>query len=226
MEMERMKRLKDSLLNCVEGQINGHMNEVDTKELGEAVDMIKDFSEAIYYCTITKAMEEGDESDWGKKGGHGGIYYYSPKMMPRYPMEYMDPKYNYYPVEYMDPRYRENYTMPRYASGNSDNGGNSSNGSSSNSMGSANSNGSRYYHPLMDEYYPHERHPYEGKSPDRRKRYMEGKKNHHDSEKQMQELEEYMKELSSDITEMIQDATPEEKQLLQQKINTLATKIK
>ena len=207
MEMERMKRLKDSLLNCVEGQINGHMNEVDAKELGEAIDMIKDFSEAIYYCTITKAMEEGDESDWGKKGEHGGTYYYSPKMMPRYPMEYMDP------------RYRENYTMPRYAGDNGSNGGHPSNGGNS-------SNGSRYYHPLMDEYYPHERHPYEGKSPDRRKRYMEGKKNHHDSEKQMQELEEYMKELSSDITEMIQDATPEEKQLLQQKINTLATKIK
>lgn len=207
MEMERMKRLKDSLLNCVEGQINGHMNEVDAKELGEAIDMIKDFSEAIYYCTITKAMEEGDESDWGKKGEHGGTYYYSPKMMPRYPMEYMDP------------RYRENYTMPRYAGDNGSNGGHPSNEGNS-------SNGSRYYHPLMDEYYPHERHPYEGKSPDRRKRYMEGKKNHHDSEKQMQELEEYMKELSSDITEMIQDATPEEKQLLQQKINTLATKIK
>jgi hypothetical protein len=172
------------------------MNEVDTKELGEAIDMIKDFSEAIYYCTITKAMEEGEESDWGKKGEHGGTYYYSPKVMPRYPMEYMDP------------RYRENYTMPRYAGDNGNNGGHPSNGGNS-------SNGSRYYHPLMDEYYPHERHPYEGKSPDRRKRYMEGKMNHHDSEKQMQELEDYMKELSSDITEMIQDATPEEKQLLQ-----------
>lgn len=223
MEMERMKRLKDSLLGCVEGQINGHMNEVDAKELGEAVDMIKDLSEAIYYSVITKAMEEGGESDWGKKGEHGGTYYYSPKMMPRYSIDYMDR----YPVEYMDPRYRENYTMLRYASGNSGNGGNSSNGGSSNSMGSANSNGSRYHHPMMEEYpyYPQERHPYEGKSPDRRKRYMEGKK-HPDKIKQMQELEEYMKELSSDITEMIEDATMEEKQLLQQKINTLASKIK
>ena len=204
MEMERMKCLKDSLLNCVEGQINGHMNEVDAKELGEAIDMIKDLSEAIYYCVITKAMEEGGEPDWGKNGEHGGTYYYSPKIIPRYP------------IEYMDPRYRENYTMPRYTSGNSSDGRNSSN-----------SDGSRYHHPMMEEYpyYPQERNPYEGKSPDRRKRYMEGKK-HPDQAKQMQELEEYMKELSSDITEMIEDATMEEKQLLQQKINTLASKIK
>ena len=34
-----------------------------------------------------------------------------------------------------------------------------------------------------------------------------------------------MKELSSDITEMTTDATPEEKQLLKQKMETLATKI-
>lgn len=204
MEMERMKCLKDSLLNCVEGQINGHMNEVDAKELGEAIDMIKDLSEAIYYSVITKAMEEGGESDWEKKGEHGGTYYYSPKIIPRYP------------IEYMDPRYRENYTMPRYTSGNSSDGENSSN-----------SDGSRYHHPMMEEYpyYPQERHPYEGKSPDRRKKYMEGKK-HPDQARQMQELEEYMKELSSDITEMIEDATMEEKQLLQQKINTLASKIK
>ena len=34
-----------------------------------------------------------------------------------------------------------------------------------------------------------------------------------------------MQELTSDIAEMIEDATPEEKQLLQKKISSLATKI-
>jgi hypothetical protein len=38
-----------------------HLDTVDTKELGEAIDMIKDLSEAIYYCTITEAMEGKDE---------------------------------------------------------------------------------------------------------------------------------------------------------------------
>jgi hypothetical protein len=42
----------------------------------------------------------------------------------------------------------------------------------------------------------------------------------------MQELEDYVHELTNDIIEMIEDATPEEKQLLRQKITTLSTKIK
>jgi hypothetical protein len=34
---------------------------VDAKELGEAMDMIKDLSEAIYYCTITESMEKSSK---------------------------------------------------------------------------------------------------------------------------------------------------------------------
>lgn len=32
---------------------------VDAQELGEVVDIIKDIDEAIYYCTVVKAMEDG-----------------------------------------------------------------------------------------------------------------------------------------------------------------------
>jgi hypothetical protein len=42
----------------------------------------------------------------------------------------------------------------------------------------------------------------------------------------MKELEQYTQELASDLTDMVKDATPEEKQLLQQKIAMLAQKIK
>ena len=35
-----------------------------------------------------------------------------------------------------------------------------------------------------------------------------------------------MKELSEDIVEMIEDATPEEKQVLHQKLTALASKVK
>jgi predicted transcriptional regulator len=65
----------------------------------------------------------------------------------------------------------------------------------------------------------------EGNSPIYRRMYMEGK-HQKDPQKQMQELEDYMHELTNDIMEMIEDATPEEKQLLRQKITTLSTKIK
>ena len=52
---ERLKYLKDGLLCCVEAQM-GHLEDVDANELGEAIDMLKDLEEAIYYCTITEAM--------------------------------------------------------------------------------------------------------------------------------------------------------------------------
>lgn len=65
----------------------------------------------------------------------------------------------------------------------------------------------------------------EGRSPERRKMYMESKELHHDQAKKLKELEDYMKELTQDVLEMIEDASPEEKQLLQKKIALLATKI-
>lgn len=61
----------------------------------------------------------------------------------------------------------------------------------------------------------------EGRSPMVRKNYMESKELHMDKSKQMKELEEYMKELSTDISEMIEIATPEEKQILKQKLAQL-----
>lgn len=64
-----------------------------------------------------------------------------------------------------------------------------------------------------------------GHSPIKRKSYIESKERHMDQALQMRELEDYAQELTSDLMEMIQDATPEEKQLLQRKIATLATKI-
>lgn len=80
------------------------------------------------------------------------------------------------------------------------------------------------YYKEMDKYY--ERDEREGKSPLTRKKYMEAKEAHIAKDMQMKELEKYIQDLGSDITEMIKDMTPEEKQMLQQKIATLATKIK
>lgn len=64
-----------------------------------------------------------------------------------------------------------------------------------------------------------------GHSPLKRKSYIESKEKHLDQALQMRELEDYAQELTSDLMDMIKDATPEEKQLLQRKIATLAIKI-
>ena len=55
--MERLKAMKDDLICIVQEQME-HLDCVDTKELGEAIDMIKDLAETIYYCTVTEAMHQ------------------------------------------------------------------------------------------------------------------------------------------------------------------------
>ena len=53
--MERLHHVKEIILDEIVEQVN-NLACADTKELGEAIDMIKDLEEAIYYGTITKAM--------------------------------------------------------------------------------------------------------------------------------------------------------------------------
>lgn len=173
--MRRLKSMKENLICCVQNQM-GDLSQVDAQELGVAIDMIKDLSEAIYYCTITEAMKD-KEKEQHQQQTH---------MM-------------------MDSGRKPDY-----------------------SRDIDRNQGKMYYDDNSDtSYYPLNMRDYrEGRSPISRKMYIESKEMHHDKAKQMKELENYMYELSQDITEMIEDASPEEKQLLQQKISALASKIK
>lgn len=58
--MDRLKSMKENLLSIAQGQMS-NLSQVDTHELGEVIDMIKDLEEAVYYCTITEAMEESKQ---------------------------------------------------------------------------------------------------------------------------------------------------------------------
>lgn len=97
MSHEKLKWMKDSLICVVENQLC-NLDEVDTKELGEAIDMIKDLEEAIYYCTVTEAMNNSDnekmwemkKSDHHQEHGDSRMYYDNgtPYMDDRdYPMQ-------------------------------------------------------------------------------------------------------------------------------------------
>lgn len=59
---ERLKHMKESLMSCIENQMC-NIYEADATELGCAVDMLKDLEEALYYCTITEAMEGKGKSN-------------------------------------------------------------------------------------------------------------------------------------------------------------------
>ena len=53
--INRLKWMEEALADTIEMQFC-NLDTVCTKELGEAVDMIKDLEKAIYYRTITEAM--------------------------------------------------------------------------------------------------------------------------------------------------------------------------
>lgn len=192
MATETLKTMKEQLMNCVQGQL-GDISRVDTHELGEAIDMIKDLAEAIYYCTITDSMEKSDEI---QKMSSSTINYYTTPVNQMYP--YMDridrtKRYMYYPQD----------------------------GNMSSSPAHTGGQPMHYTEPLIET----KRDPRQGTAYMRRRMYMESKEQHRDANSQMRELEAYLQELSSDITGMLKDASAEEKNILRQKITTLANKI-
>lgn len=190
-------------MSCIQGQM-GSLDKVDTKELGQAIDMVKDLSEAIYYCTITDSMEKASEIE--KQPVNNITYYTTPIVDNRYP-DYREMErsggYMYYPTGGT-----RMYTAPGGRSGGS---GNTSNGGGSTSTS--------YYTEMPYEMM---RDPREGRAAMRRRMYMEGKEQHKDAKSQLRELEAYLEELSGDVTEMIKDASPEEKATLHQKMMSLA----
>lgn len=204
--MERLKAMKETLMSCIQGQMS-NLGATDTKELGEAIDMVKDLSEAIYYCSIAKAMEDKEKEEKYKHEYH---YYHEP---------YLD----YY--RDMDRDYGR-----MYYTGSNGEGGSTTyrQGVRGTGRGMSNRGGRRGFTEMFDnDFFPGEMRDYrEGNSPIQRKYYMESKEMKQDKHTQMKELEKYMQELSKDITEMIRDAEPDEIALLKSKLNTLADKIK
>lgn len=58
--MEKLKEIQKTLIKIVCEGLD-HLDNIHTKELGEVIDMIKDLSETMYYCSIVKAMEHGED---------------------------------------------------------------------------------------------------------------------------------------------------------------------
>ena len=214
--MEQLKNIKETLIGQVQAQM-GDLKKVNAKELGEVMDMIKDIAETEYYCSITEAMSDAKEREKYEGMTKENNYYYTEKYLPH--SEYFIPDY-----------YRDmDRGMGRMYYSDGGNGSMSSSSGMSNSSGgnqSSSSNGSagRSYYTEMD--YPIVMHDNrEGRSPMKRKMYMEAKESNADSSKSMKELENYMQELTSDMMELVGKASPEEKAIVQKKISTLASKM-
>lgn len=209
MDVKRMYCMIEKLAECAEKQFDNGIESVDTAEMGQVTDMLKDLAEAMYYRTLTKAMDDSEPEEimeMFERYGDGGRRYYdhyryadgrfAPKGRGSYRRGYEEPPYYHMtPEMYRDMENRRD--MDR-------------------------SNGKMYYSEPMSNMES---------SYDRAKRnYTETKDLHRnntqqDKEAKMRSLEEYFREISSDITSLVADMTPEEKTMLKAKASALATKL-
>lgn len=146
MSCAKLEKIRNCIVDCVEAEICGGLEEVDTCELGQAIDMIKDMEEALYHH---KACEKLEVEKYYREENLGCV---SASAMNQ---EYMGKSY----------QSRRDYLDARYAT------------------------------PV-------------------------------DREACKKKLEDYARDLGMDIMEMLQESTPEEKQIIQQKLAVLVNKLK
>ena len=216
MHIKNIHCMIEKLSEVAKCELDKGIENVDTKEMGEVAEIIKELSEAEYYAKISKAM---DESEYGKDYDEHGAYdeprYYRGqprdsrgRYMSRRSYQMTPEMYHMYPAEHYRDMDREHGRM-YYTEGGSNMGGSSMGGSASSS--------SRMYSEMG-------RDRREGRSGMSRRSYMESKEMNKDKSEKMKELENYTKELAEDVTEMIQGASAEEKNLLKQKMQVLMQK--
>jgi hypothetical protein len=211
MHVERIHKMQECLTEKAVNELEKGVENVDTSEMGQVVDMIKDLAEAEYHSIISKAMKKADEeeeeydkellrslkAEYGEESGRR--YYdqyryangrFAPKGKGTYRRGYEEP-----PYMHMYPEAEHMRDMDR-------------------------DYGKMYYtEPMSESNY------------DRAKRnYTETKEMHkantpEDKEHKMKSLDSYTKELASDITGMVADMSAEEKNLLRTKLSTLVSKI-
>ena len=217
----------EKLSECAKMEIDKGIENVDTKEMGEVAEIIKELSEAEYYAKISKAMDEaeyGEDYDYmgsydehNRKGYRGqprdsrGRYMSRRRMGYEEPMRMMPEMNREHDAEY----YRDMDKMDGrmyYSSGNM--GGQSSSGMSGGSMGSQ--GGSRGYS--------------ESRYENAKRGYKETKEMHksgssEDKQITMKEGEKMLNVILDEIEEMLEDAPVEMKSMVKSKVMTKMQKI-
>lgn len=217
MDIKRMHCMIEKIAECAESEFNKGIENVDPVEMGQVTDMLKDLAEAMYYRTLTKAMDESETDEIMEmfdRYGDGGRRFYDNY---RYANGRFAPKgrgtrrgYEEMPYWHMTPEMYHDWTDGRDMD--------------------RDRIGRMYYSEPSRISDSAMRDSREGRSGMSRKSYMESKELHRantpqDKEAKMRELEKYMKELGEDITEMLMDMTPEERSMAKSKLATLVSKM-
>lgn len=190
-----MERLK-AIKDQLLAQVEAQMGDLKCVDAKELGEVIDMIKDLAQTMYYCEVYKAMEEnSEWKEDGGENNNYYYTEKYLP-------------WPTQIGRMYYPEEDGMPKYYSSR---------------YGKEPGRSEEYYereYPL--QYLRDER---EGRSPIKRKMYMESKATNPDSAKVMKDLESYMQDLTSDMVEMLDKATPEEKAMVQRKISTLATKL-
>lgn len=217
MHIERIHKMIECLTEKTLCELDKGVENVNTEEMGEAVDMIKDLCEAEYKAVIVKSMKKADEEEeeynkellralkdeYGEEGGrryYDEYRYANGRFAPKgrgIRRGYTEPPYYHMPVNYNDMEYMRDMDKDR---------------------------GKMYYSEPITPHVSESNY-------DRAKRhYTETKEMHkgastEDKEHKMKALDMYIRELSGDISELLNDMTPDERNLLRTKMSNLASKL-
>lgn len=217
MHIERMHKMQECLTEKAVSEFEKGIENVDTSEMGEVVDMIKDLAEAEYHSIISKAMKKADEeeeeydkellrslkAEYGEESGrryYDQYRYANGRFAPKgrgTRRGYEEPPYYHMPVNYNDMEYMRDMDK---------------------------SQGKMYY---SEPIAPH----VSESNYDRAKRhYTETKEMHsgitpEDKEQRMKALDKYIKTVTNEIIKIVSDnATAEEKNLIKSNINNLVSR--
>lgn len=114
MDIKRMHCMIEKLSECAKSEMESGIENVDTCEMGKVVDMMKDLSEAMYYRTLTKAMDESTSEEtleMFERYGDGRRFYdkyryadgrFAPKGRGTYRRGYDEPYYHMTPEMYRE----------------------------------------------------------------------------------------------------------------------------
>lgn len=214
MHIERMHKMIECLTEKTLAELDKGIENVDTKEMGEVVDMIKDLNEAEYRAVIVKSMKEADEEqkeydkellralkdEYGEEGGRRYYDEYRYKTTGRFAPKgkgsyvgrrgYEEPPYYHsYPERDMDREYGRMYYTEPTTTHTSESG-----------------------YDRAKRNYTETKEMHKANTPD-------------DKEHKMKALDGYIKELGGDITQLIGDMTAEERNLMRTKLSTLVSKL-
>ena len=201
MHIKNIHSMIEKLSEVAKCELDKGVENIDTKEMREVAEIIKELSEAEYYAKISKAM---DESEYGVDYDYMGAY-----------DEHSRKGYRGQPRDSKGRYMRRRYTEPMRIMPDMD----WDNTEYNRDMDRMSDNRMYYTEPMSESKYDMAKH-----------NYMKSREMHKDNspeskQHKMKELENYVKELSTDISDMISDMTPEEKSMLKQKMSMLMQKM-